>query len=214
MHRTRAFSLIEILVAASLLAIVGGLLLTSLSSSIDAKEQVEATSGRFHLVRSAMSRMVDEISMAYLSSHHALSDPRTETGFIGERDALKFTGFGYVPRVADEKKSDQRQLAYYLDTDPKTHTESLFRREQANLDDNFEEGGRALVLLPAVSELTFDYWDAAKETWTEKWDAAGSEHPNELPARIRITIEVAMENGETQRFVTQTKLRILKPLSF
>ena len=214
MTRARAFSLIEILVAASLLAIVGGLLLTSLSSSIDAKEQVEATSGRFHLVRSAMSRMVDEISMAYLSGHHALTEPRTETGFLGERDSLNFTGFGYVPRVADEKKSDQRQLGYYLDTDPKSQTESLFRREQANLDDNFEEGGRALVLLPGVRELTFEYWDTAKETWAEKWDATGTEHPNELPARIRITMVVAMESGEEQRFVTQTKLRILKPLTF
>lgn len=210
----RGFSLIEILISASLLAIVGALLLTSLSSSIDAKEQVEATSSRFHLVRSAMSRMVDEISMAYLSSHHALSEPRTETGFLGDRAELKFTGFGYVPRVADEKKSDQRQLAYYLDTDPKTQTESLFRREQANLDDNFEEGGRALVLLPNVSDITFEYWDTAKETWAEKWDAAGTEHPNELPARIRITMVVVMEDGQSQRFMTQTKLRILKPLNF
>lgn len=210
----RAFSLIEILVAASLLAIVGGLLLTSLSSSIDAKEQVEATSGRFHLVRSAMSRMVDEMAMAYLSGHHAQSEPRTETGFLGERDSLKFTGFGYVPRVADEKKSDQRQLAYYLDNDAKTASESLYRREQANLDDDFEQGGRALVLLPGVRELTFEYWDTVKEAWAEKWDAAGVEHPNELPARIRITMVVAMDNGEEQRFVTQTKLRILKPLTF
>lgn len=214
MMRARGFSLLEILVSASLLAIVGGLLLTSLSSSIDAKEQVEATSGRFHLVRSAMSRMVDEISMAYLSGHHATAEPRTETGFLGERDSLKFTGFGYVPRVADDKKSDQRQLAYYLDNDPKSQSESLFRREQANLDDDFEQGGRALVLLPGVRELTFEYWDSVKESWSEKWDAAGSEHLNELPARMRITMIVAMDNGEEQRFVTQTKLHILKPLTF
>jgi hypothetical protein len=214
MKRARAFSLIEILVAASLLAMVGALLLTSLSSSIDAKQEVESTSNRFHLVRSAMSRMCDEISMAYLSNHHALTEPRTETGFLGERDSLKFTGFGYVPRVADEKKSDQRQLAYYLDNDPKTQAEALFRREQANLDDNFEEGGRALVLMPYVRELTFEYWDSTKEEWAEKWDAQGSERAGTLPDRVRITVIAMMEDGQEQRFVTQTKLHLLKPLSF
>lgn len=212
--RLRGFSLIEILVSAGLLAITGALLLQSLSSSLDAKDAVETTSGRYHLVRSAMSRMVDEISMAYLSKHHALAEPRTETGFLGERDELHFTAFGYVPRVADEKKSDQRQLAYYLDTDPRTQTESLFRREQANLDDNFEEGGRALVLLPNVRELTFEYWDSAKESWEEKWDAAGAEHTEQLPARVRIKLVAVMDDGQEQTFTTQTKLWLLKPLTF
>src|ERR1044071_8323103 len=130
--RRRGFSLIEVLVAASLLAIVGMMLLQSLSTSLDAKENVEGISNRYHLVRSAMSRMCDEISMAYVAGqgHVALTEPRTKTGFLGEHDSLKFTAFGYVPRVEDEKKSDQRQLAYYLDTDPKTQTTSLFRREQ------------------------------------------------------------------------------------
>lgn len=212
--RLRGFSLIEILVSAGLLAITGALLLQSLSSSLDAKDAVETTSGRYHLVRSAMSRMVDEISMAYLSKHHALTEPRTETGFLGERDELHFTAFGYVPRVADEKKSDQRQLAYYLDTDPRTQTESLFRREQANLDDDFEEGGRALVLLPNVRELTFEYWDSAKESWEEKWDAAGAEHTEQLPARVRIKLVAVMDDGQEQTFTTQTKLWLLKPLTF
>jgi type II secretory pathway pseudopilin PulG len=210
----RGFSLIEIVVSAGLLAITGALLLQSLSSSLDAKEAVESTSGRYHLVRSAMSRMVDEISMAYLSKHHALQEPRTETGFLGERSSLKLTAFGYVPRVTDEKKSDQRQLAYYLDTDPKTRTESLFRREQANLDDNFEEGGRALVLLPNVRELTFHYWDPNKEEWADKWDAAGAERIDQLPARVRIKLVAVMHDGQEQTFTTQTRIWLQKPLSF
>lgn len=212
--KQRGFSLIEILVAASLLAIVGALLLQSLSSSIDAKEQVESTSGRFHMVRSAMSRMCDEISMAYLSKHRALTEPRSETGFLGERDSLKLTGFGYVPRVSDEKKSDQRQLAYYLENDPRTQSEALFRREQANLDDDFEQGGRALVLLPYVRELTFEYWDPVKEEWAEKWDAQGSERLDTLPTRVRITVIATMEDGQEQKFMTQTKLHLIKPLDF
>ncbi len=212
----RGFSLIEIIIAATLLAIMGGLLLTSLSSSLDAKERVETISNRYHLVRSAMSRMCDEISMAYVAGqgHVALTEPRTKTGFLGERDSLKFTGFGYVPRREDEKKSDQRQLAFYLDTDPRTQTQSLFRREQANIDDDFEEGGRPLVLLPDVRDLSFEYWDAAHEEWKDKWDFTAPEADGKLPQRVRIKLTAVMEDGREQTFVTQTKLWLLTPLTF
>jgi prepilin-type N-terminal cleavage/methylation domain-containing protein len=232
MTRARGFSLIEILVAASLLAIVGALLMTSLSSSLDAKDQVEATSNRYHLVRSAMSRMCDELSMAYIAGqgHVALTEPRTKTGFHGEHDSVKFTAFGYVPRVEDEKKSDQRQLAYYLDNDPKTQTQALIRREQPNIDDNFEEGGRALVLLPNVRELEIKYWDDSARadnptgsadtatvgsgTWKEKWDSTTPETNGNLPLRVRIKIVAVMEDGQEQTVVTQTKLYLLRPVTF
>lgn len=211
----RAFSLIEILVAASLLAIIGALLMQSLSSSIDAKDAIEGTSSRYHLVRSSMSRMVDELSMAYLSNHRPTTgaEIRAMTGFKGERDRIDMTGFGYVARVEDEKKSDQRQLSFFLDTDPRTQTKSLMRREQANLDDDYEEGGRVLTLLPDVRDLEFQYWDPQKEAWQDKWDAQGSEL-NRLPARIRIEMVVVMDDGREQTFTTQSRLWLLAPLNF
>jgi Type II secretion system (T2SS), protein J len=211
--RARAFALIEVLVAASLLAIVGALMMTSLSSSIDAKDAVDTISNRYHLVRAGTSRIVDEISMAFMSAHHNEIEVRTKTGFLGERNRLSFTGFGYVPRVEDEKKSDQRQLTYYLDTDPRTGSQALFRREQANLDDDFEEGGRALVLLPHVRDLEFQYWDPEKDAWSEKWDAAGTEL-GRLPARVKIKIVAVMNDDVEMPFVTETKIWMQAPLNF
>lgn len=211
----RAFSLIEILIAVSLLAIIGALLMQSLSSSMDAKDAIESTSNRYHLVRSAMSRMVDELSMSYLSAHKPTSgvEIRAVTGFKGERDRIDCTAFGYVARVEDERKSDQRQLSFFLDTDERTQTKSLRRREQANLDDDFEEGGRELTLLPDVRSLEFQYWDPQKEAWADKWDAQGTEL-NRLPSRIRIEMVVVMDNGEEQTFTTQSRLWLLTPLNF
>ena len=216
MTRARGFSLLELMVAASLLAVIGALMVQSLSSSIEAKEIVQGTSNRYHLVRSSMSRMVDEISQSYLSAHRSQAEPRSETGFKGERDSLRFTAFGYVPRVEDEKKSDQRQLGFYLDNDPKTGTESLFRKEQANIDDDYEEGGRALLLLSNVRELTFEYWEPTKEQWLEKWDAEGSDpvQQNKLPGRVRIKMTVVMDEGVEQTFTTQTKIWLPAPINF
>jgi type II secretion system protein J len=211
----RAFSLLEILIAASLLALIGALLAQSLSSSIDAKDAIETTSSRQQVVRSAVSRVVDELSMAYLSKHRptGTSELRAVTGFKGERDRVDFTAFGYVPRVEDEKRSDQRQLSYFLDTDPRSKTRSLIRREQANLDDEFEEGGREQTLLPDVRELEFEYWDQSKEAWSEEWDAAGTE-VDRLPSRVRIRLVAVMDDGREQTFTTQARLWLLTPLAF
>jgi type II secretion system protein J len=211
----RAFSLLEILIASSLLALIGALLAQSLSSSIDAKDAIETTSNRYTVVRSAMSRVVDEISMAYLSNHRpgGTNEIRAITGFKGERDRVDFTAFGYVPRVEDEKRSDQRQLSYFLDTDPRTKTKSLIRREQPNLDEEFDEGGREQTLLPDVRELEFEYWDQTKEEWSEKWDATGDQ-VDRLPPRVRIKIVAVMDDGREQTFTTQSRLWMLAPLAF
>ncbi|HEY1101206.1 MAG TPA: type II secretion system protein GspJ, partial [Myxococcota bacterium] len=90
---------------------------------------------------------------------------------------------------------------------------SLRRREQANLDDDFEDGGREQTLLPDVRSIEFQYWDPTKEAWADKWDAAGSEL-NRLPARIKIELVAVMDNGEEQTFTTQSKLWLLAPLTF
>jgi general secretion pathway protein J len=209
----RFFSLIEVLIAASLLAIIGALLMQSLSSSMDAKDAIETTSNRFHVVRAGVSRVVDELSMAYLSGNRPTNglEIRAITGFRGDRDRIDFTALGYVARIEDEKKSDQRQLSYFLDNDPRTRTKSLMRREQANIDDDFEEGGRTLTLIPNVQSIEFQYWDPQKDAWADKWDAAGSEL-DRLPSRVRIEIVAIMDNDQEQTFVTQSKLWMLAPL--
>ncbi|HEY4223411.1 MAG TPA: hypothetical protein VGO62_18765, partial [Myxococcota bacterium] len=114
--------------------------------------------------------------------------------------------------------------------DPKTGTQSLFRREQANIDLDPETGGRALVLLPNVRSIEFGFWDdsaradqptgsAATATvgigeWKEKWDTTAPETNGNLPLRVRIKMVVVMEDGQDQTFVTQTKLYLLTPLTF
>lgn len=215
-HAARGFSLMEVMIASALLAITGGLLYTSLSSSIDAKEMVEGTSNRYHLARQGLSRMVDEISMAYLSAHHGQQELRSETRFVGDRDSLTFTAFGYVSRTEDEKHSASRQLAYELDIDDRTSAQALVRREQADLDDQVEEGGREQTLLPYVTELYFEYWDAQSEDWKEEWDTEESATLNRLPERVRITLTAKMdeEDGREQRFMTQSRIWLTAPIRF
>lgn len=210
----RGFSLLEVLISAGLMALVGMLLLTSLSSSLDAKEAVETTSGRYHLIRLSVSRLVDEISMAYVSTHRSSTEVKAETGFKGESDRIDFTAFGYVARTQDAKRSDQRELAYFIGDDPKSGRRALVRREDPTLDDDFEEGGRELVLLPGATDLELAYWDKATESWKEEWDQEDAASNGKLPERVRIKLTVEMDEGVEQTFVTQARIFLTNPLAF
>ena len=214
-RRAHGFSLMEVLIASALLAIVGGLLYTSLSSSIDAKEIVEGTSSRYHLARQALSRMVDEISMAYLSAHRNAAELTVKTGLKGDRESLSFTAFGYQPRVEDAKQSEQREIAYKIGRDERSDSESILRREQPSPDDDLEEGGRWQTLLPHVTELEFAYWDDQTEDWKDEWDTEESATLNRLPSRVRITLTAKMDedDGSEQKLMTQTRIWLVAPVN-
>jgi general secretion pathway protein J len=212
--KPHGFTLLEILIASGLLAIVGALMLTSISSSIDVKERVELTSNRYHVIRQAMTRMVDELSMAYLSKHTAAMELKVKTGLKGESDELHFTAFGGVPMKEDIKEADQREISYFLGQDDRTGTESLLRREQPNPDLELDEGGRVQTLLPNVVDMELMYWDKRSEEWKEKWDTEDSATTGILPSRIKISFTALLDNGDEQTFTTQTKIWLDTPWAF
>ena len=208
----RGFSMLEILIAVGLMGIMGALMVTSLSSSMDVKEAVEETSDQYHLIRQSMSRMVREISLAYLSSHRNALEPKVNIQFRGESSQLDFVAMGHVVRKMNAKQSDQQEIAYFLGEDDRTGKQALMRRHQPNPDLEFEEGGRVQTLCPRVTDLIFSYWDNVTEDWKEEWDTEESATLNRLPDRVRIEMKVLMEDGTEQQFMTQSKILMTKPL--
>ena len=89
---------------------------------------------------------------------------------------------------------------------------AILRREQANPDIEFDEGGRTQTLVYPVTELIFSYWDRVTEDWKESWDTEESATLNRLPDRVRIEIKMTMEDGTEQLFMSQSKIMMQKPL--
>jgi general secretion pathway protein J len=221
------FSLIEIMVATFLMGIMGLLLMTSLNTSVRAKENIENISERFQEVRQAMSRMSKEISMAYLSKHIYEPEPAFITQFKGFKDRIYFSAFGHSVHQKDAKESDQQVIGFYIATD-KEGRQSLMRRMRANLNLDVEGPMRSQVLCPNVIKLEFSYYDNKSEKWEESWIAdpsyvgpqvsqqkEGAESlakPWRLPSFIKITMSVDMGNGEEVKWVSQTEIVVQEPL--
>lgn len=223
------FTLIEVLMTVSILALMMAVAWGTYSSATTHQAKMRQINERLHGVEQAMNRMVREFSMAFITPHgqeDTQLEIRYKTGFYGEDDRVDFTSLAHVRMFRDDKVGDQSELSYYVDTienDAGEDVKALVRREDAPIDDDPQEGGTIIPLLEDVKEFKLEYWDDAKaevaagaDGWRDDWDTETGDTANRLPTRVRITIEVDNPTGGpgTRTFVTQAEIHLHKPLDF
>ena len=217
MRSRDGMTLIEVMVAMAMFALVGSLVYGGFAQTSRAKRTLETQLDRYHEVRMAMERMVRELSMAYVSTHLHISPSLQgmRTTFIGKDsgfgDRIDFTSVSHTRVYRDAKESDQNELSYYIADDPDGEGKVLARRMQPRPDDKPTEGGRVEVLLSDVLEFDLEYLDPASWEWVKDWDAVtGVSQTNRLPAqvKIRIAIPSLASNASEKRqvFVTRAVL--------
>ncbi len=166
-NRTHGFTLMELLVAAGLLAMMGLILGTSISAVMGAIRDNREMQDRYHSARVALGRMQREVAMAYLSKHQG-EDRTTKTVFLGKSDQLTFIYMGHRRIQHNAEESDQGVVEYYLERQA-GGLPALIRREKVIIDDVPEKEGRRQVLAEDVRKLRFEYWDMDKESWESDW---------------------------------------------
>jgi general secretion pathway protein J len=221
-RREAGFTLIEVLLAVTLLAMVSTLIYGSFARTFDAIDFVEGAQGRYHDVRLALERISREISMAFIYDCREVDTPTGEetfrTLFKSERqsdaDRLVFTSFGHLRMVRDSNESDQNVLTFYGEDDPEDrNVTNLMRKEKSRIDGEPEEGGQAEILCRGIESLHFEFWDETKTEWVEEWDCSQIERLNQLPKLVRITLTVLDETGKELPLTTITRIFTTKPLS-
>lgn len=225
LHMRRGMTLIEVMLAVAILAVIVVLTWGSISTSFELRRASLEKFERYRTIQQSLDRMSREISMAFVTNigQEATND-RGEityrTAFIGTDDELTFTSLSHVRTRTDEVASEQCEVSYRLErqrgADGEYHR-NLVRREDAPIDDDPEEGGIKYTLLEDVEQITFEYWDSTREiageAWVRQWDAI-NDHEGMLPSRVRITIEVPHPtlDNRTLEFVTQTQVLLVDPL--
>ncbi len=219
--RARGFTLIEVMVAVSILAIVTTLTWGSFRSTFSTKAQIEAQAGRYRTVRLALERMARELSMAYVSQDEDTSQPERRTRFVGKRhsdvDEILFSYFGHQRLYQDANEADTALVYYYSarDRDDSRKT-NLMRRETRRLS-NYkvdEQAGEADIVCDDVLRLKLDYWDQRDKIWREEWNTTSADgQPDRLPAKIRVTLTVRDERGQEVPFQTEVRLGMFEPLN-
>ncbi|MBN1587320.1 MAG: prepilin-type N-terminal cleavage/methylation domain-containing protein [Candidatus Omnitrophica bacterium] len=182
----RGLSLVEVMVAAALVAIIftGALMLfrSATSSWSKGEDQVE----RAQHIRLIGERIGTQISSAYWKREGGIH-------LKGSADALFFVSssgdlvFG----------GDLVEVGYWLEPNG-----DLLTYVESNPDFDFETGNPE-SLLKAIGSLSFSYYDG--EAWLEEWDTE-IKHAMPRAVRVRVSLEDSPEEVfETMAFVNTAR---------
>lgn len=220
----RGFTLIEVLLAVTLLLGVATAVYSSMATSFETKRMVTTLNDRHHEARQVIGRIAKELRQSFLRAelNQALREegPTMVTRFLGKDDELYFQTTAHLRLQAGARESDQAEVHYFLRRSNRTSEfkdgQTLYRRESKRIDDDPEKGGTVWPVLDGVKELKFEYWDDAKEIGDDAWEADWDSNDNTtLPARVRITLVLASarEGAKDVRFVTQAAPLLRRPIN-
>jgi general secretion pathway protein J len=212
--RARGFTLVEVMIAVGITAAMAMMTVGSLRQVDRASEIARLQNDRYAGARLALSRLGRELSMAFVSDNYDATRYRERpTVFLGREDELLFTTFAHVRLHRDARESDQAVVEYLLEPDPeRTGEQALFRREKVRLDEDPDRGGRKDLVADRVRSIRFQYWEPKRKEWVREWSTRSTEHRSELPPRVRIELETTLADGRVERFVTEARIELRRPL--
>jgi general secretion pathway protein J len=217
--RGRGFTLLEVVIAVSITAVIGAMAAGAFQRAGAARELTEAQEERVSGARAVLTRMARELTGAFLSEHYDHRRYRERPTVFrgrdgGDRDTLLFATMTHARLTRDVRESDAAVVEYGLDSDPDSPGSlALFRREKPRIDDEPDRGGARTALLSSVTAFDVTYWDWSRQEWVRDWSTAPGDRPL-LPTRVRVRLTLRMPDGKDQAFETQARLAIIRPLDF
>jgi general secretion pathway protein J len=214
MRRRAGMTLVEVMVAMSIFAIVASLLYSGFVQTSRNKERIEKQLDREHEIRNGIERIAQELATAYTSAQRNINESlRTMlTGLVakdeGSNSKINFSSFSHRRLYRNAHESDQNELAYFVTQDPDNNSQDvLARREQRRVDDDLEKGGQTQILISNVTGFELSFFDPITGEWSSTWDTTQSaSQPNRLPmqAKIKVTVPNLSGRGPNQTFGTRT----------
>jgi len=214
-----AFTLIEVMVAATILAMLSVSLYSTIADVTRARKNADRVQDRYAQVRIAMDRLTRDISMAFVSNHEDTLQQQRRTRFEGtdrgNLDELTFSSFSHERLIKDVKEADSTMLIWNVGPDPYDRSkQSLFRRETRRLsyEDPRTAKGSSFVVCEDVRRFNVRYWDAPLKTWKDEWSTISAASVDYLPTKVRIDLAVTSERGEEVLIVTEARIPLWQKL--
>jgi general secretion pathway protein J len=198
-RRQSGFTLLELLVAMGIFAIIGAMAMGGLNAVVGQESQARVQGERLARLQRAMRLIANDLGSA---------DPRYVRDILGQERELPFiangTG-GYLVRLTRGGWSNPAQLPY----------RGTLQRVQYRLDDGrllreywpvvdvgaLGQEPRSEVLLTGVKDAKLLFYDAGQGTgeWQQQWPPLRNDAPHR-PRAVQVTLELD-DWGEIERLV-------------
>jgi type II secretion system protein J len=207
-------TLLEIIVATSVFAMMGLMLLTAFTHTGRMRDRLSARMERDHQARTALLKLSRDLRGAFVSAHVNGQFPQQNavlTAFVAREgtsgDTLEMTAFTHRRLRRGAHEGDACEVGYRVveRRGAQRATYDLMRRETTRIDADPLRGGTLDTLVQDVTAFDLKFFDETTSQWTETWSTmSATGQPGRLPQRVRILLEVRDEGERRRRYVTET----------
>jgi len=196
----KGFTLLEILVAIFIFAIVATTIFGSFNAVVGNVADIEAGGARYDMGRACLNRIISDISALYISLPPEYSPPEFNDDpdlyqFLGEKAAigetrfskLRFTANAHLPMEGDLRGGMARIVYYVQET--KEGTRVLRRSDVLYPFGDFEENDLDPIVCENPSGLDFVFYDDEGREY-EEWDSDSLETGYATPEAVKITLTI------------------------
>jgi general secretion pathway protein J len=183
------FTLVEVLLAVSLIAVMAALVFGSLFVTTSAIDAARANSADEQIIRSTLRVMIDELSVG------KSSQASPWTGINGQwegqpADTIAFLTMGQFRGAESTKDTELVRIVYTREGD------RLLRYVRKNLYGLTDESVGQIELATKVKAFNIRYYDEKNRLWLDEWDGRG--RGTSAPKALLIELTVLQENAELQ----------------
>ncbi len=203
----KGFTLLEVLLAMTILAVMMTVIYTSFSTAGRNVKQAETIRDETDLARTLISRISDDIANAYVNRNMNYS--ARITIFDGQKEEVESSGEKMRHdsvtlttltnwRKPDSKEMEIWEVGYFFKEKPDGSGYTLFRREKRELNKDVPalEGGVEYEITDRVQSIQFRYYDGSN--WTDAWDKS----LNKVPTAVEIAL--TLDTGKV--YVTEVDI--------
>jgi len=213
------FTLLEILVAVFILAIVITTVLASFNMVFSTTGVLEASATVFESGKTSLNRIVHDLENVFVLDRPIYKPPVVDSSpdpyrFQGSVDSfggtplakLRFTSRAHV-LLSPSRRDGIAEIVYYLQRDAAGRLR-LKRADHLYPYPRFEERSSDPTLCENVKSLAFEYVDA-EGTAMEEWDSETTKYGFATPVMVAVRLEVG-EADEAYVFQTTVALPMLR----
>jgi len=193
--KNRGFTLLEVLIALTLFAIVVTITTVAMRQSFLIEKRITAASNRLSTLQMALL-IINRDTEQFVSRPIRGNDMHLFPAFIGQPIYLEFTRGGFVNPGALEQRATLQRIAYLCNKN------RIIRRVFRVLDNPNRNGYQDTPLLDNVSTCEFAYMDhnqALMPTWAQR--QSEQTHNEMLPKAIVLTVTIRNFGNMTLRFI-------------
>lgn len=217
--RQKGFSLLEVLVAILLFAIIISMLFTPYSTTLRNIEDTESKADIYQMARIALERIVEDLESSFIPKStrdsESEGDKALTQGFLGEQgeiegrsaDSLRFNSRAHLAFSEDIETTERATIAYFVKESDRDDTLVLYRSDTPEFQPLPEEGEGGLVICDRINAVDFTFYDDKGEAH-DSWDSTDELFKHRLPIKVSVLLEFANSSDPESplKFITAVTL--------